>query len=74
MTDNIYLYLELLLIILKTKIARLSLAIIILTFAIYYFETEIKNAQQSTLFKLTCSFVCSTLIILSGYYIGNYGL
>lgn len=79
MTNNVHplimclviMCLVIMLIIIQMKIAKLGFAIIMLTLAIYYFKIEIKNAQQSTLFKLTCSTcssVCVTLIVLSSYY------
>lgn len=73
MTDDIYLYLELLLILLKTDIARISLAIVGVTFLVFCMA-KVLETQGTILFNLTCSFVTATIISLISYYVSIYGL
>lgn len=72
MTDDIYLYLELLLILLKTDIARINLAIVGVTFLMFCMA-KVLETQGTILFNLTCSFVTATIMCLSSYYVGIYG-
>lgn len=72
MTDSIYMYLELLLILLKTDIARICLAIVGLTFLVFCM-LKVLETQRTILFNLTSSFVVATIMCLSSYYFERYG-
>ncbi|RDU52894.1 hypothetical protein [Helicobacter sp. MIT 01-3238] len=72
MTDSVYMYLELLLILLKTDIARISLSIVGVTFLVFCMA-KVLETQGTILFNLTCSFVVATIMSLSSYYASIYG-
>lgn len=71
MNYNIYDILELLLILLKTEIAVLSLTIVSLTFLLFCM-VKIIGTQRTILFNLFCSFVTATMMSLTSYHL-RYG-
>ena len=71
MNYNIYDILELLLMLLKTEIAVLSLTIVGLTFLLFC-VVKVIGTQQSILFNLFCSFVTATMMSLVSYHL-RYG-